>query len=335
MASYDVPQGMAMPRRASAVVACHDPRRWRSLCATVDSLRRQAGAEAEVIIAVDNCPDLYERLLRQGLSDQLVHNEGRRGASATRNVGAEVATTPVVVFLDDDVRADERWLRTMLSAFVDENVAGVGGLVVAAWQVRRPDWFPEEFAWVVGASFAGMPSATAVVRNVWAENMAIRRDVFARIGGFRTAFGKVGTVSQPEDTDLCIRATAAFPDMRWLYEPKAIVHHEVPAERASFRFFLGRCRNEGRGKAQLARLLRNHRTTDGKLTDETKYVTSVVPRSAARYVRNSIQERSNLLRLGALTMGISSAALGYAEGLLFNELDPLDLAGEPLQMQCT
>ena len=45
------------------------------------------------------------------------------------------------------------------------------------------------------------------MRNVWASNMAVRRAAFDAAGGFREDFGKVGAVSRPEDTDLCLRVT--------------------------------------------------------------------------------------------------------------------------------
>jgi GT2 family glycosyltransferase len=300
--------------RVSTVIACHDVRRWRSLVAAIGSLRAQVGVEAEVIVAVDNNHLLYDRLRAEDLADQIVLNEGPKGASVTRNAGAALATSPVIAFLDDDARADERWLGALVSSFVDEDVAGAGGLVAPAWLGKRPAWFPDEFGWVVGASFTGMPSHTAVVRNVWAENMAVRREVFTGIGGFRATFGKVGSVSQPEDTELCIRATAAFPTKRWIYEPSAVVHHEVPEERSSFSFFLRRCQNEGRGKANLARLLRTQGTTDGRLDDENRYVKSILPRSALGYLRGSLKDPEDSLRFGALTLGISSAAVGYVRG---------------------
>jgi glycosyltransferase involved in cell wall biosynthesis len=321
----------ARPPRVSTVVACHDVRRWRSLVAAVGSLRDQVGVEAEVIVAVDNNHVLYDKLRAEDLADRVVLNEGPKGASVTRNAGAALAASSIIAFLDDDARADRGWLGALVSSFVDGDVAGAGGLVAPAWLGKRPAWFPDEFGWVVGASFTGMPSDTAVVRNVWAENMAIRREVFRGIGGFRATFGKVGSVSQPEDTELCIRATAAFPATRWIYEPRAVVHHEVPEQRSSFSFFLRRCQNEGRGKANLARLLRTQGTTDGRLHDENRYVKSVLPRSAVGYLRGSLKDPKNSLRFGALTLGISSAAVGYVRGSVAPARDEAARAGVRVQ----
>jgi hypothetical protein len=94
---------------------------------------------------------------------------------------------------------------------------GVGGLIEPWWLDRQPSWFPAEFGWVVGCSYTGLPTERAQVRNVIAANMAIRRDVFEAIGGFRNDFGKQGSRSEPEETDLCIRAGQAWPDRAWIY----------------------------------------------------------------------------------------------------------------------
>jgi hypothetical protein len=54
-------------------------------------------------------------------------------------------------------------------------------------------------------------------------NMAVRTDVFRQVGGFRTDFGKRGSIPQPEDTDLCIRMAEATGG-HWMYVPEAITH---------------------------------------------------------------------------------------------------------------
>ena len=61
--------------------------------------------------------------------------------------------------------------------------------------------------------------------------MAVRRAVFEKVGGFRVDFGKVGDVSRPEDTDLCIRMSTETGG-RWIFVPEAVVDHDVEAERA-------------------------------------------------------------------------------------------------------
>ena len=48
----------------------------------------------------------------------------------------------------------------------------------------------------VGGSYAGMPTRTAEIRNVWSASMVVRREAFTAVGGFRVGFGKNGDQQQ-------------------------------------------------------------------------------------------------------------------------------------------
>ena len=45
------------------------------------------------------------------------------------------------------------------------------------WAASRPGWIPEEFLWVMGCSYRGIPPGDAVVRNPICANMSFRREV--------------------------------------------------------------------------------------------------------------------------------------------------------------
>jgi GT2 family glycosyltransferase len=291
----------------SIVIACFTPDRWTQLTAAVESALAQTIPVDDVIVVVDHNEDLKAKVMQRWPSVRALSNVYGRGASGARNTGALQASTPLVAFLDDDAVAETTWLETMLGHFQDASVVGVGGGVVAAWADHRPAWFPDEFAWVVGASFPGMPERVAEVRNVWAENMVVRRDRFVEVDGFRLNFGKVGTHSSPEDTDLCIRM--AGMGGRWLYVPNARVSHHVPAARATLTYFVRRSFHEGEGKAALSRL------TPGKaLSAEQDYVRQVLPRALARNVREALLRRRVIpaARSGVMLIGLLAAAAGYA-----------------------
>src|SRR5207244_1939932 len=64
-----------------------------------------------------------------------------------------------------------------------------------------------------------------------------RRDVIVRLGGFAPHLGKLrGTLLSGEDHEFCRRVQAAGHRAR--YCPTALVHHWVPADRASVGDFL-------------------------------------------------------------------------------------------------
>lgn len=289
---------------ASVIIACHTEDRFPSLLRAISSAQEQIPAPARVIVAVDHNDGLCARLRTEVRGIDIVDHRGDPGASGTRNAGAAIAQTqPLLVFLDDDVQAEPGWLGELLAPFDDPGVIGTGGMTKPAWQGPRPSWFPDEFGWVVGASHAGLPTVPAQVRNVWGENMAVRRGAFEKVGGFRRGFGKLGHASRPEDTDLCIRIGASAPSDRWMYVPTAVVDHEVPPERATFGFFLRRCYSEGAGKVELSSYL----GADRDLGDERSYVLRTLPLAIARDLRSG-----RLRRALAIVAGAAIAAVGGA-----------------------
>jgi GT2 family glycosyltransferase len=298
----------------SVVIGCHTQERLQHLLLAIESVRAQDLVPESIVISVDHEPALFRLLCDRFPDLQIVENEFERGASGNRNSGVAHTSTPIVAFLDDDARARQDWLSALVEPFSDPRVVCTGGLVVPSWEGVEPPWFPSEFAWVVGASHRGLPEARAEVRNVWSENMAVRREVFRMVGGFRVDFGKVGTVSRPEDTDLCIRLGKARPGAILLLVPEAVVDHHVGRERAAFTFFLRRCYFEGRGKIELAR--NNEGSAD--LGDERRYLRQTIPRGLAGYIRRGVADGNfnEIRRSGALISGLGAAGVGAAVSLL-------------------
>lgn len=285
----------------SVVIACYTEERLGRIESALTSLRKQSLEPRQVIVAVDNNPSLVNRLVDQFDWVTVVLNTGGRGASATRNRGVQAVGTPYTAFLDDDETADPDWLLELMRPFADAGVVGTGGKYEPVWAAGKPEWFPDEFAWVVGGAYEGLPTVTSRVRNVWSGNMAVRTDAFRRVGGFRTEFGKQDAAAEPEDTDLCIRMAAASGG-HWVYVPSAVINHDVPAGRASLRFFVSRCFAEGRGKAAMCGKLGSSSAID----TERDYVRNSARTAARRLI--SLRWFQGL----AMLLGLASAGVGYA-----------------------
>jgi GT2 family glycosyltransferase len=302
--------------RVSIVIPCHSERGWDTLVGAVASAHAQQPPPAEVVVVVDHNPPLYERARTHLTGVAVLENSFDQGASGNRNTGAWHTGTPLVAFLDGDITAGPQWLAQLTAPFDDPSVVGTGGAIAAGWEGSRPRWLPDELLWAVGASYTGLPTTTAPVRNVWSASMAVRREVFATVGGFREGFGKIGARNRPEDTDLCLRMGAQG---QWMYVPAAVVLHDVPAERSTFRFLLRRCYAEGRGKVQMARLNQGSRS----LGAERSYLTRVLPRalwqslSGAAGVRaGNLPRTTHAARAGTLVAAVIAAAAGGAVELV-------------------
>jgi len=308
------PHMLAKDPRVSVVIACHTQERFDLLVTAVESTLAQEPQPLEIIISVDHEASLFRRVSERFPELTVVENALPRGASGTRNTGAAQTTTPIVAFLDDDASAHPGWLAALIEPFDNPSVVCTGGFVAPNWSEREPQWFPDEFAWVVGASHRGLPTSRARVRNVWSENMAVRSEVFREVGGFRLDFGKVGAVSRPEDTDLCIRLGKSRAGAEIVYVPEAKVNHRVGPERTHFGFFIKRCYFEGRGKVELAR----HNDGNDDLGDERTYLSRTIPQGVYRNLREGTTERdvNKLRRAGAIVSGVISAGSGAVVSLI-------------------
>jgi GT2 family glycosyltransferase len=291
-------------REVAVVLACHNSDQWESILSATRSAAQQVDISAQVVLAVDHNPDLSARLRSHFHDLTVVDNDsGIRGASATRNAGAEAARTDLIAFLDDDERAEPDWLVKLIEPFWNPHVVGTGGRYIPDWQIGRPSWFPNEFAWVVGAHHSGMPDVESPVRNVWSGNMAVRAEIFRAVHGFRTDFGKVGTRSRPEDTDLCMRMASASQGGLWMYLPDAQIYHAVPAGRSTFSFFLGRCYAEGRGKIDLAKSVGESSALDV----ERDYMKRTVPLGIWNHWTDAF---SAMGKSAAMIAGVGAAGIG-------------------------
>ena len=309
----------------SVIIAAFTMQRWDNLLAAIDSVRCQTLAPRELIVCIDHNRLLLERIRQHvvGLADiQVVENRWPRGVSGARNTGVGESSGAVCAFLDDDAVAEPDWLATLVRAYAEPDTLGVGGGIEPLWQQGRPPWFPEEFDWVVGCSYRGLPTSVASTRNLIGANMSFRRHVLEELGGFRVDTGRVGEFPPVgcEDTEVCIRARHRWPRGRFMYDPQARVRHSVPRSRGSWSYFLSRCYSEGASKAHLARLF----GLADSLSLERTYVIHTLPVGVGRGVLDSLRQRQigGVSRGAAIAAGLVSAAMGFAVGATRNSPPP-------------
>jgi glycosyltransferase involved in cell wall biosynthesis len=294
----------------SVVICVYTEDRWDRILAAVDSVRAQTLAAAETIIVVDHNPALYKRLVAVLPDVTVVENREEKGLSGGRNTGAALAQGEIIAFLDDDAAADPDWLKFLAEDFANQDIKGVGGLTLPDWQTARPSWMPEEFLWVVGSNYKGMPPSGAPVRNLLGGNMSFRREVFDLVDGFQTGVGRTAE-SLPfggEETLFCIRLRQRSPGSLLVMEHRAKVWHYVPDSRCRFSYFLSRCYAEGISKAKVTAYVGSG---DG-LSAERSYVTRTLPLGVARGVADLFRgDPAGLGRAGSIITGLAVTGVGY------------------------
>jgi GT2 family glycosyltransferase len=291
------------------VICAYTDQRWCDLLEAVASVRRQSTPVHETIVVIDSDQGLLTRATAGLAGARVVANRGPRGLSGARNTGWSEATGDVVAFLDDDARADEAWAGRLLVAYHDRSVVAVGGAVLPAWRTPRPNWFPEEFLWVLGCSYRGQPTRLSRVRNGIGANMSFRRDVLIETGGFRSSLGRLGSdAAGCEETELSIRVSAVRPRSRIMLEPRAVVHHAVTADRATRRYFRRRCLAEGRSKALVSELV----GSGPALASERSHIRRVLTRGIAGGITELVRgDPAGGRRALAIIEGLALTVTGY------------------------
>lgn len=312
--SRDAVVAAARPQLTVSVVVCvYTEDRWPEIVIALTSLAAQTLPPAQVIVVVDHNPPLAERLAAQYPELDVVPNKHAWGLSGARNTGIEHADGDVVAFLDDDARAEPRWLEAIIASYTDDSVLGVGGVVLPDWAAgQRPGWLPPEFLWVVGCSYRGLPDRKADIRNPIGANMSFRRSAFSLAGYFSPAIGRNTRTARPmgcEETEFSIRLLEASGNGRIIHDPQAVVHHLVPRSRGTWRYFLARCYAEGCSKAFVAQLS----GARAALSSERRYLLHALAPALRRDVARLIRtERKDALgQIAASVLGVTWTVAGY------------------------
>lgn len=300
----------------SVIICAHAEERWSQLVDAIASVLQQTRLPREIIVVIDHNETLLA-LARAALSKiTITSSKEARGLSGARNHGIALARSALIAFLDDDAVAEPDWLERLSLLCQNAHVLGAGGAAEPLWSSNRPAWFPEEFLWVVGCRYRGLPQMLAVVRNPYGGCMCFRREIFETVGGFRNGLGHIG--SRPlggEETELCIRIQQRWPARRFLYDPQAIIHHHVPARRAGWRYFCARCYAEGCSKALITRYI----GPKAGLATEKTYLCSTLPRGILHNIADTFLRRdvTGLLRTIAIITGFLLTLCGYLLTLSF------------------
>ena len=305
---------------ASVIICAYTEKRWDDLVAAVESVQQQSMPAREIILVVDHNPALLARV-RTYFPDVIgVENSEQQGLSGARNSGIVVAQGALVAFLDDDAMAEPDWLARLCRCCEDPQVMGTGGTVEPYWLSKQPRWFPEEFYWTLGCTYQQRPEKPIVVRNPFGGCTCYRRDLFEAIEGFRSEIGR-DSRARPmggEETELCIRARQLWPEKFFLYDPNAIIHHRIPAVRATWRYFRARCYAEGLSKAMVAQYVG---AKDG-LASERSYIISNLVHGVMHGMKDTFIQHdiTGIARAGAIVTGLATTLMGYLIGSLKQRL---------------
>lgn len=311
----------------SVVIPAFTLDRWMLLERAVESAQRQTRPPIEIVLCIDRNVELFDRCrLRWPPQDsgsppvrvlpnidddgnasaaevhRRAHGSYRRfGAGWARNTATAVASGDIIAFLDDDAEAAPDWLENLVEPYADPSVLAVGGAPLPRYETSRPPWFPPGFDWVFGCAYDGLPAATAPLRHLIGANMSVRRSALQRLGGFRSL--------DFDDLDMCMRLEQLLPRSVW-YQPRAVVHHYVPATRVAWRYFYQRCYVVNREKV----LAFKGMGRAANLAAERAFVMNALASALVRELRPPGPVRWAMARIAATMVGIAASAAGHVAG---------------------
>lgn len=149
--------------------------------------------------------------------------------SSARNLGIAEAAGEIVAFIDDDAVPEPTWLRYLVAGFNEPEVAASGGFVIGRngisfqWKARSVDCTGTALPMDVDAERISVltPQNGRAIKTE-GTNMALRRDVIVKMGGFDSAFRFF-----LDETDVNFRLMRA--GHKTAIAPLAQVHHGYKA----------------------------------------------------------------------------------------------------------
>ena len=173
--------------------------------------------------------------------------EPQQGLSHARNAGIRESRGDVLAFMDDDVTVGPEWLYNLTSSLHSGPWAGAGGRIIPVWEDQPPTWLStkEPHALAPFVAFDLGSEAGRLSVPPLGANMAFRKEMFEKYGGFRTDLGRCAdNLLCNEDTEFGRRLLVRGEQLR--YEPSAVMHHPVYENRLQKKYLLAWWFGKGR-----------------------------------------------------------------------------------------
>jgi len=238
----------AVPSSLDATVLICTYNRATLLGETLDTLARCRTRELawDVLVVDNNSSDETRQVVTSRIASYPVVLrylfEPRQGKSNALNTGLAATDAAVIAFTDDDVRVDEDWVEASCRPLLDNPAIDyTGGPVLPIWERAAPAWLDQTRADLWGTLAILDYGRDEFIfedrrRVPLGANMAVRRSLIDRVGGFDPELGRRGnSLLGQEQAEFFCRSRDA--GARGLYVPAMGLLHHVPARRLTHSYF--------------------------------------------------------------------------------------------------
>ena len=217
------------------------------------------------IVVVDNnssdsTPDVVTSFSRTATIPVRYVFEPGQGLSRARNRGVREARGSILAFTDDDVLPAPDWIAQVVAAIDRWGAHGVGGRILPRWEAPPPSWITGNWRLLRRLSIMDFDQSRLLALplerkpQVWGANMAFRRELLDRVGGFDPRLGMLGhRLFRSEEFDLVERALRL--GLRIAYDPALTVYHRIGSDRMRKSYFRRLEFDSAHGDARAARVV--------------------------------------------------------------------------------
>jgi GT2 family glycosyltransferase len=226
----------------------------RRLLGSIAEHFAQSGIEHEVLV-VNNARDDDVASRVDKIAGEFQSDRGCRlrvirvptpGKCKAVNAAVKQAGGRILAFFDDDVEVTSRWLNVTAEFFRAKSFDAMQGPILVPAEMQTNDEFRRAQNRYRTIHFVQYPPSMSEIETLTGANMAIRREVFERVGLFDERLGP-GQSGMSEDVEFAQRIIAGGGKIG--YQHDAGVYHEVDWSRLSEQYF--RLRHEQQGRSRL------------------------------------------------------------------------------------
>lgn len=167
------------------------------------------------------------------------------GKCRAQNAAIRAAAGSVLVFFDDDIEVTPQWLAVAAEFFERQEFDAMQGPILIPPQLEQDEKLLRAQRRFRTINFVKYDPSLKEIKTLTGANMAVRREVFTRIGGFNEELGP-GRSGISEDVEFAQRLLRSGG--RIGYEPRAGVYHHVDWSRLTEEFFRQRHEQQGRSR---------------------------------------------------------------------------------------
>lgn len=197
-------------KKVSLYIPCYNAKRFIKEC--LESIFRQKYPIDEVLIIDDGSTDDTVDICSQYPVRIISHRENK-GLAASRNTAFREASNEFVASLDADCVLKPDWLEQLMESFVNDKVAGTGGMLVERYTLRVADkWRLAHMSQHWGNELIANPPF------LYGSNTVFKKNAIRSVGFYNENFR-----NNYEDVELSMRLSEAGFSL--IYNPKAVAEH--------------------------------------------------------------------------------------------------------------